>query len=270
MKNLLIKLLVIIPFLLNPIILIQAQNLNDIKAEGGLVQYNLFDFEGTDQYDLILPITNQPDTFRIEIKAYIGFGDLSIEIIDPSGESLGNFIVKGQSDISKSFKFNFIMHHLYMETTRMHIKKEPAFFTYDEYYFKHSGMGDKVAQASISRLFKAPMNGDWVVKAVCNKAKGFFTVENNGKLVKSNMPTEFVNGTVVDNKNRPIPGAIIKSKNGYAWTTSDAKGEFTVSLRDQAETRGEPEIIEVRYKKMVKEVIIGDQPKITVVLESRK
>ena len=55
------------------------------------------------------------------------------------------------------------------------------------------------------------------------------------------------------------------------WTTSNDKGEFTVSLRDEAETRGEPEIIVVQYKKMIpKEVIIGDQPKITIVLEPQK
>lgn len=270
MKKSFIKLLVTLLFLFNSILQIQAQNQIDYKSEGGLVQFNVFEFEGTDQYDLIFPITNRLDTFRILIKAYISSGDLSIEIIDPSGEKLGNFIVKGQTDLDKSFKYNFITHDLYMETTRKHIEKEPSFFNFNDSTLKHNGMGDKVAQASISKIFKAPMNGDWVIKAVCNKAKGFFTVENNEKLIKSNMPTEFVNGIVVDNKNRPIAGAIIRSKNGYGGTTSDEKGEFTVSLRNKAESRGEPDIIIVKYKKMIKEVTIGDQPKIKVVLESQK
>ena len=87
-------------------------------------------------------------------------------------------------------------------------------------------MGEKVAQASISRSFRTPVTGDWVIKAVCNNAKGFFTVENNENLLKSNMPTQFVNGIVLDNKNRPLAGAEIRSKNGYGGTTADEKGEF--------------------------------------------
>ena len=82
----------------------------------------------------------------------------------------------------------------------MHIDKDPEFFNFNDEYFKHYGMGDKVAQASISKLFRSPVTGDWIIKVVCNQAKGFFTVENNEYLLKSNMPTKFVNGIVFDNK----------------------------------------------------------------------
>jgi hypothetical protein len=257
--------------LLNSIILIQAQNKIDYEAVRGRVQFNIFKFEGTDKYDLIFPIINRLDTFQVTIKAYISAGDLSIEICDPTGEKLGNFTVQGQTDLNKIFIYNFITRAHSENTTWMYIEKDPEFFNFNDEYFKRSGMGEKVAQASISKLFRSPQTGDWVIKIVCNKAKGFFTVENNEYLLKSNMPTKFVNGEVVDNKNRPLAGAIIKSKNGYAGTTSNDKGEFTVSLRDDAETRGESEIIVVQYKKMIpKEVIIGDQPKITIVLEPQK
>ncbi len=266
-----LKLLIIVQLLSNSVIIVRAQNSIDYKAEGERVQFNIFKFEGTDKYDLVFPITSQIDTFKIVIKAYISAGDLSIEICDPKGERLGNFTVQGQSDLSKSFEFNFIQRKTSVNTTRRHIEKSPGFFTFNDENFKEYGMGgDKVAQASISRLFRAPETGDWIIKAECNKAKGFFTVENNEYSLKSNMPTEFVNGIVVDNKNRPVAGAVIRSKNGYGGTTTNEKGEFTVSLRDPAETRGEPEIIEVRYKKMIKEVVIGDQPQITVVLQFQK
>ena len=269
--NSFIKLLIIVQLLSNSVTIGRAQNSIDYKAEEEKVQFNIFKFEGTDIYDLVFPITSQIDTFKIVIKAYISAGDLSIEIYDPTGERLGNFTAQGQSDLSKSFAFNFIQRKTSVNTTRRHIEESPGFFTFNDKNFEEYGMvGDKVAQASISRLFKAPMNGDWVIKAVCNKAKGFFTVENNEYLLKSNMPTEFVNGIVVDNKNRPLAGAIIRSKNGYGGTTTNEKGEFTVSLRDPAEARGEPEIIEVSYKKMIKEVVIGDQPQITVVLQPKK
>jgi hypothetical protein len=271
MKRSYFKLFITLHLLLNSIILIQAQNKIDPNTEGGKVQFNIFEFEGTDKYDLIFPINSRLDTFKITMKAYISAGDLSIEICDPTGENQGNFTVQGQTDLNKTFIYNFITRAHSMSTTRMHIENDPDFFNFNDEYFKHYGMGDKVAQASISKLYRAPQTGDWVIKVVCNKAKGFFTVENNEYLLKSNMPTKFVNGIVTDNKNRPLAGAIIKSRNGYGGTTSNEKGEFTVSLRDQAETRGEPEIIVVQYKKMIpKEVIIGDQPNITIVLEPQK
>lgn len=271
MKRTYFKLCITLLLLLNSIILIQAQNKIDYASERGRVQFNIFEFEGTDKYDLIFPINIRLDTFKITIKAYISSGDLSIEICDPRGESLGNFMVQGQTDLNKTFIYNFIARTHSENTTRMYIDKDPGFFNFNDEYFNHSGMGEKVAQASISKLFRAPQTGEWVVKIVCNKAKGFFTVENNEYLLKSNMPTKFVNGIVLDNKNRPLAGAIIRSRNGYGVTTTNDKGEFTVSLRDEAETRGEPEIIVVQYKKMIpKEVIIGDQPKITIVLEPQK
>jgi hypothetical protein len=271
MKRSYFKLFITFQLLLNSIILIQAQNKIDHNTEGGQVQFNIFKFEGTDKYDLLFPIINRLDTFQVTIKAYISAGDLSIEICNPTGESLGNFMVQGQNDLNKTFKYNFIQRATSINTTRMHIEKEPGFFNFNDEYFKHYGMGDKVAQASISKLFRSPVTGDWVIKVVCNKAKGFFTVENNEYLLDSNMPTKFVNGIVLDNKNRPLAGAIIRSRNGYGVTTTNDKGEFTVSLRDEAETRGEPEAIVVQYKKMIpKEVIVGDQPKITIVLEPQK
>lgn len=272
--NSFIKLLIIVQLLAYSVTIGLAQNSIDNKTEEEKVQFNKFKFEGTDKYDLIFPIINRLDTFKITIKAYISAGDLSIEICDPTGEKLGNFMVQGQTDLNKTFIYNFITRAHSVNTTRMLIEKDKEknsdFYNPNNEYFKHSGMGDKVAQASISKLFKAPQTGDWVIKVVCNKAKGFFTVENNEYLLKSNMPTEFVNGIVVDNKNRPLAGATIRSKNGYGWTTTNEKGEFTVSLLDPAEARGEPEIIEVRYKKMIKEVVIGDQPQITVVLQPKK
>lgn len=271
MKRTYFKLCITLLLLLNSIILIQAQNKIDYASERGRVQFNIFEFEGTDKYDLIFPIINRLDTFQVTIKAYISAGDLSIEICDPTGERLGNFTVQGQTDLNKTFVYNFITRAHSNNTTRMHIDNDPEFFNFNDEYFRRTGMGDKVAQASISKLFRSPVTGDWVIKVVCNKAKGFFTVENNEYLLNSNMPTKFINGIVFDNKNRPLSGAIIKSKNGYGGTTTNDKGEFTVSLRDEAETRGEPEIIVVQYKKMIpKEVIIGDQPKITIVLEPQK
>jgi hypothetical protein len=239
-------------------------------SEKDRVQFNIFEFEGTDRYRLVFPVPDHLDTFSISIKAYISAGDLSIEIYDPSGERSGNFRVQGQSDLSKSFQYNYIMRAHSMSTTRGHIEKDPGFFTFNEETFKHYRMGNKVAQASISRFFRAPLTGEWIIKAECTKAKGFFTIENNEWLLKSNMPTEFVNGTVVDTKNRPISGATIRTKDVYGGTTSDDKGEFSVPLRDRRERYGQPEIIIVQYKKMKKEVIIGDQPKITVVLGDQK
>jgi hypothetical protein len=275
MKRTYFKLCFTLLLLLNSIILIQAQNKSDYEAVRGRVQFNIFNFEGTDKYDLMFPIDNRMDTFKITIKAYISSGDLSAEICDPTGESMGNFMVQGQTELNKTFIYNFIQRAHSVNTTRMLIEKDKeknsAFYNPNNEYFKHSGMGDKVAQASISKLFRAPQTGDWVIKVVCNKAKGFFTVENNEYLLKSPMPTEFVNGVVLDKKNRPLAGAVIRSKNGYGVTTTNDKGEFTVSLLDEAETRGEPEGIVISYKKMIpKEVIIGDKPNITIVLEPQK
>lgn len=263
MKKSFIKLVVTLQFLLKSILLIQAQNQIDYKAEGGLVQFNIFHFEGTDKYDLVFPVTNKMDTLKIRINAYISAGELSIEICDPTGERQGNFILQGQSSLSKSLIKNEIRRSTEMTTSRKRIEKNPWIFKEED--FKSYGMGSKVAQASISRSVRNPSIGDWIVKVTCKDSKGLFTVENNERLVKDIMPTKFVTGTVIDKKNKPLPGAIIKIKDEYAWTTSDDKGEFTVSIRDQVET------IIIQHKKMIpKEIIIGDQPKIIVVLEPIK
>jgi hypothetical protein len=106
MKRSYLKFFITLQLLFYSSILIQAQVKIDndaYDAERGRVQFNIFEFEGTDKYDLKFPIINRLDTFKITIKAYISAGDLSIEIYDPSGERLGNFTLQGQSDLSKSF-----------------------------------------------------------------------------------------------------------------------------------------------------------------------
>ncbi len=71
----------------------------------------------------------------------------------------GTFQSKVQLNSNKSFKKNEIRRSTELNTTKMRIEKDPWIF--EEETFKIMGMGDNVAQASISREFKIPMKGNW-------------------------------------------------------------------------------------------------------------
>jgi hypothetical protein len=242
---------------------LKAQNEINYEAEGGLIQFNIFHFEGSKDYNITLPLTDKMDKLNIEIKAYIGSGELSVDIYDPSGERQGNFSVRGQLNHSNSSKKNEINRSTELITSKMRIEREPWIFKEAE--FKEMGMGNKVAQASISRSFRSPIKGDWVIKIICKDAKGLFTLENNDKLLKGILPTKFVTGTVTDKMGRPLIGAIIKIKGEYPWTTSDSNGNFTIPIRDVTET------IVIQYKRMIpKEIVVGEHPEFKVIIDPQK
>lgn len=241
---------------------LQAQKEIDYVAEGGLVQFNIFHFEGSEKFDIIFPLLEQIDILSIKIKSYISSGELSIEIFDPTGEKQGNFSVQGSLNSTKSFKKNEIRRSTEMNTTKMRIEKDPWIFK--EETFKIMGMGDNVAQASISREFKIPMKGNWEIKIMCNNAKGLFTIESNYKLFDRILPTKFITGTVTDSKKRPLRGATILIKGTAMATVSDNDGNFTIPLYDNADS------LVFHFKGISKEIAIGDQTKLSVILEEQK
>jgi hypothetical protein len=263
MKKISTRSLIIIYLLFSATSYIQAQNEIDYEAEGGLIQFNIFDFEGSEKYDIIFPLSEQIQNLSIQIKSYISSGELSIEIFDPTAEKQGNFSVQGSLNSTKSFKKNEILRSTELNTTKMRIEKNPWIF--EKETFKIMGMGDNVAQASISREFKIPMKGNWIIKIICKNAKGLFTIESNYKLFNRILPTKFITGTVYDLKNRPLRGVTIMIKGTSMATISDNEGNFTIPLHDNVET------LVFHYKGMIsKEVTIGDQAKLSVILEPQK
>lgn len=245
--------------------LLWAQEKIDYDAEGGLIQFNIFHFEGTEKHDIVFSLTGKLEDLNIELKSYISIGELSIKIFDPTGEEQGNFSVQGQLSSNKSFKKNEIRRSTELITTKMRIEKDPWLFKKET--FKVMGMGDNVAQASIYRSFKNPMEGNWAIKITCNNAKGLFTIENNHKLLTSilgNLPSKSVTGTVTDLKNRPLVGATVLIKGTSLGTVTDNNGDFTIPIRDNSET------LLFHYKGMIsQEVVLGDQTKVTVILNKK-
>lgn len=264
MKNLSTKILVTFYLTLFTTCFVTAQEKIDYDAEGGLIQFNIFDFEGSEKYDIIFPLS-QIENLSIKIKSYISSGELSLEIFDPTGEKQGNFSVQGSLNSTKSFKKNEIRRSTSLVTTKMRIEKNPWIFK--EETFKIMGMGDNVAQASISREFKNPMKGDWAIKIFCKNGKGIFTIESNFYLIDFDriLPTKSITGTVTDSRKRPLRGATIMIKGTSKATVSDNDGNFTIPLPDNAES------LVFHYKGMIsKEVTIGDQTKLFVMLEEIK
>jgi hypothetical protein len=264
MRDILRRFLIAI-LILNAGFSLRAQNEIDYEAEGGLVQFNIFHFEGTKKYEQILTVTEEMDNINIMIKSYISLGELSIEIIDPAGEKQGSFSVQGDKGPSKTITKDEIHRSTELITTRVRIEKNPWIFK--EENFKAMNMGPRVAQASILRSFRSPVKGDWVIKIDCKDAKGLFTIENNGNLIKAimQMPGKFVTGTITDTKNRPLSGVTVKIKGENVGTVTDDNGKFTIPIRDKSET------IEIQYKKKnSKEIIVGDQQAIVITLDSQK
>jgi len=242
---------------------LQAQQQIDYAAEGGLIQFNIFDYEGSEKHEIVFPLSEPIENLCIKIKSFISSGELSIEIFDPAGEKQGNFSVQGQLNTIKSFKKNEIRRSTELNTTKMRIEKDPWIFK--EETFKIMGMGDNVAQASISREFKNPIKGNWAIKIICKNAKGLFTIESNYKLFERILPNKFIAGTVTDSKKRPLRGATIMIKGTSMATVSDNDGNFNIPLNDNAE------LLVFHYKGMVsKEVAIGEQTNLSVTLEEQK
>ena len=242
---------------------LQAQKEIDYVAEGGLVQFNLFHFVGSQKYEIIFHVSETMENLSLKIKSYISSGELSIEISDPKGEKQGNFSVQGSINSTNSFNQNTIRKSVSMNTSKMRIEKNP--WTFGEENFKIYGMGEHVAQASISRDFKIPMKGNWEIEIVCLNARGLFTIESNFKLFDWKPPTKSIKGTVTDSNNRPLAGAIIVEKGTSRATITDNDGNFTILLLDYTE------LLEIHFKGMIsKEVAIGDQTKLSIILEEQK
>jgi hypothetical protein len=265
MKKLSIKILVTFYLTLFTTCFVLAQEKIDYDAEGGLIQFNIFHFEGTEKNDITFSVPKQLKNLNIEIKSYISIGELSIKIFDPTGEEQGNFSVQGQLNSNKSLKKNEIRRSTELITTKMRIEKDPWIFTKGT--FKVMGMGDNVAQASIYRSFKNPMEGNWAIKIICKNAKGLFTIENNHKLLNpilGNLPAKSVTGSVYDTKNRPLAGATVLIKGTSLGTVTDNNGNFSIPIRDNSEK------LLFHYKGMIsQEVEPGDQVKITVILNKK-
>jgi hypothetical protein len=267
--------------------MVLAQKEIDFDAEGGLIQFNIFHFEGSDKYDLTLNLSEQVADLSLKIKSYISTGELVIEILDPTGEEQGNFSVRGQAPSDKPAGKNEIRRSTELITTKMRIEKDPWLFT--EETFRIMGMGNNVAQASISRSFRNPIRGNWTIRVISTNAKGIFTVENNHKLVSAilgDLPSRKVTGTVTDSKNRPLAGVTVlvkgsslgtvSDKNGnftlpvlvkgsFLGTVSDKNGNFTLPVRDSQAT------LVFHYKGMIsQEVAVGNQTKLSVVLKQQK
>ncbi len=246
--------------------MVLAQNEIDYDAEGGLIQFNIFHFIGSDRYDLTLNLSEQVENLSLKIKSYISTGELSIEILDPTGEQQGNFTVRGQAASDKPEKKNEIRRSTELITTKMRIEKDPWLFT--EETFRIMGMGNNVAQASISRSFRNPIRGNWTISVISTNARGIFTVENNHRLVSAimgDLPSRKIMGTVTDSKNRPLAGATVLVKGSSLGTVSDNNGNFTLPVKDSEA------MLVIHYKGMTsQEVAIGNQTKLSVVLEHQK
>jgi hypothetical protein len=265
MKKLSNKILLTIYLTLFTTCFVLAQEKIDYDAEGGLIQFNIFHFEGTEKHEILLAVPKQIENLNIEIKSYISIGELSIKIFDPTGEEQGNFSVQGQLNSDKSLKKNEIRRSTELITTKLRIEKDPWIFTKET--FKVMGMGDNVAQASINRSFRSPMDGNWAIKITCNNAKGLFTIENNHKLLNpilGNLPAKSITGTVTDSKNRPLAGATVLIKGTSLGTVTDNNGNFSIPIRDNSEK------LLIHYKGMIsREFEPGDQAKITVILNKK-
>lgn len=265
MKILSTKILVTFYLTLFTTCYVLAQGKIDYDAEGGLIQFNIFDFEGTGEHDIIFSVPKELENLNIEIKSYISIGKLSIKIFDPAAEEQGNFSVQGHLNSNKSLKKNEIRRSTEVITSKMRIEKDPWIFTKEN--FKVMGMGDNVAQASINRSFRSPREGNWAIKITCENAKGLFTIENNHKLldpILGNLPAKSVTGTVTDSKNRPLAGATVLIEGTSLGTVTDNNGNFSIPIRDNSEK------LLFHYKGMIsKEVEPGDQTKITVILNKK-
>lgn len=122
---------------------------------------------------IILPITEQYNDLNLNIMSNLNEGDLTIEIYDPVGENQGNFSIGCQLNLPKLKKNKPELENK-LDTLIIGTPLNGSSYGYNGYIYNNESV-----QGKISRSFKNPIKGNWIVKIIPKNAKGFIRIETS-------------------------------------------------------------------------------------------
>ncbi len=261
MKKLSIVLLVIVLLASTRFSLIFGQN----QVLDNL-QKSIYIFEGSDKGKIIISVPDHTDTLALDITSIIRAGSFSIEIYDPSGDNYGKFSITSQLNSSK---LNHIK-ELANKHATLYSTESNIVFKSSESVFKTFGFTDEDVQGRISRSIIKPLKGNWEVRITSKDAKGSVIMDTNQKFLPESLPKSTsvsgpmkrISGTVTDDANHPINGAMVTVKGVSIGAVTDSKGNFILSIPKDSET------LIISYKSFpIQEVLIGDQTKLVITIK---
>jgi hypothetical protein len=116
-------------------------------------------------------------------------------------------------------------------------------------------LGNRIAQASISRAIQDPMEGNWVIKINSINAMGDFYIDTNLKIFQSIITSKYISGNIKDEKNRPVKGATVLMKGLTMSVVSDRDGYYYIPVYDYIN-----EIVFIKKGMITKEVNVEKAP----------
>lgn len=257
-------------FVLLVIVLLASTKFSPIFGQNEALsnlQKSIYIFEGSEKGKIVISVPDHTDTLALDITSIISMGSFSIEIYDPSGDNYGKFSITSQLNSSKLNQIKDLANkHVTMYSTESNIV-----FKSSESVFKRFGFTDEDVQGKISRSIIYPLKGNWEVRITSKDAKGsvimdtnqkFFLSESLPKSTSVSGPMKRISGTVTDDANHPISGAMVTVKGVSIGAVTDSKGNFILSIPKDSET------LIVSYKSFpIQEVLIGDQTKLVITVK---
>ncbi len=174
-----------------------------------------------------------------------------------------NFFVAVGNSYSQYTKFTLRGNDVMLEDILSEIKEKSEF----RFFFNHdlvdvkTRINYKVKNATVSELLDQILDAAGIKYEIVDKTIILSPKEKEAEKTIEQPQMKNINGKVVDEKGLPLPGVSIIVKGTTIGITSDADGNYTLEIPDDAEV-----LIYSFVGMKTQEVLIGNQTQINVVL----